>query len=282
MYKIKNATSGSLSIQLEKGSIILLAGKSHDLDGVCSRYWIATSVTLQKLIKVGAIQVLEDSESHIQKDTIKNVVDPSLDVYTDTGHHKPSIKERAVAANKRHVSRSPVKNVVDSKFEVFTSKIPKTPAAEDQFRKSILQKNVARIVAEDKKIHNLPIPTTPIHSVVSPHSITPTDVRSQHISEKRGLKFVFKYDDEPIIIDLTKLEKEKTTINQEEVVVQSIPVVIASCPVDPPEVVVSEEGTSNGSTVDAAPLAGPSVEEPVKKKRGRPKKVIVEDTKNDE
>lgn len=62
MYRLQNLTPGSLPIDLEHGSIILMSGNSFDLDTVCSRKWIAENPTLLKLTNLGAVRVIHDSE----------------------------------------------------------------------------------------------------------------------------------------------------------------------------------------------------------------------------
>lgn len=67
MFKIQNVCGGSLSIMLEKNCIILPSGAYYDLDGVCSREWIHTDTTLQRLIKNKTVRVTHDSEAHVPK-----------------------------------------------------------------------------------------------------------------------------------------------------------------------------------------------------------------------
>jgi hypothetical protein len=72
MYKIQNTCGGSLSLRLEKNCIILPRGSYYDLDGICSRAWIHTDITLKNLIKNKHVRVVHDSESHIAKQALSS------------------------------------------------------------------------------------------------------------------------------------------------------------------------------------------------------------------
>lgn len=99
MYKIKNITRGSLSIILEKGSIILTSGSMYDLDGVCSRKWINFNPGLRKLIDAGCIIVTVDTEKNLVKTPIKDVAnaDQYLDIYVKKERPKPTKKDLCIA-----------------------------------------------------------------------------------------------------------------------------------------------------------------------------------------
>ena len=73
MYKIQNGTGTSLSITLEKGGIILRAGATYDLDGVCSRKWINSDTTLRYLITKKCIKIILDTEKNLNKSPIKDI-----------------------------------------------------------------------------------------------------------------------------------------------------------------------------------------------------------------
>lgn len=73
MYKVKNATKGTLCLKLEFSSIPLKSGATYDLDGVCSRQYIRNDPELRRLILSSNLIVLVDSEKNLEHSTIKDI-----------------------------------------------------------------------------------------------------------------------------------------------------------------------------------------------------------------
>ena len=80
MFKIQNATPGNLPLDLENGSITLTNGQKIDLDVYCSRKWIRTDPTFNRLRSVGAVALIHDSEEVLPTAPIKQInrVEPSV------------------------------------------------------------------------------------------------------------------------------------------------------------------------------------------------------------
>jgi hypothetical protein len=74
MFKVRNGTGGSLGLSLENGGTILRASQSLDLDGICSREWLATNPVLQRLLASGALMLVHDSEQEIPQQIATDVV----------------------------------------------------------------------------------------------------------------------------------------------------------------------------------------------------------------
>ena len=73
MYKVQNATSGNIPLELEQGSITLTSGQTFDLDVHCSRKWMKTNAILIRLLSVGALHLVHDSLVSLPKAPIKKV-----------------------------------------------------------------------------------------------------------------------------------------------------------------------------------------------------------------